>query len=370
MDNIKVALVHDWFPVRRGGEKVFEIIAEIFPKAPIYALFHFPGSQIDAIEKRDIHTSFIQRLPFLRKKFRHYLPLFPLAAELFNLQDYDLVISSSHCAAKGIIPRPGALHISYIHSPMRYAWSQYYSYFSPENLGLFSRILIPPVIHYLRMWDESSSRRVDHFLANSHSVAQRINRYYRRNADVIHPPVNTDFFRPADVQEDYYLIVSALVPYKRIDLAIRAFNRSGLPLKIVGRGPEEKKLRKAARKNIEFLGYVDESRIANLYQKSLALIMPGEEDFGINALESQACGVPVIAYGQGGATETVIPGKTGLLFRDQSVKGLLEALDNFKSMTFNKNSIRSNALGFSRETFKNKITSYIREKWNGHADHI
>jgi glycosyltransferase involved in cell wall biosynthesis len=367
MNNIKAALVHDWFPVRRGGEKVFEILAEIFPDAPIYTLFHFPGSQIEDIEKRLIHTSFIQRLPFLRSKFRHYLPLFPLAAELFDLQDFDLIISSSHCVAKGIIPRPDALHISYIHSPMRYAWNQYFSYFSTEKLGVFSRFFIPPVIHYLRMWDESSSHRVDHFIANSGAVAQRIRRYYRRNADVVHPPVETGFFQPAEKEEDYYLIVSALVPYKRIDLAVKAFNRSGLQLRIIGQGPDDKKLRKMALKNIQFLGYLEDSDLLKVYQKAKALIMPGEEDFGINSLESQACGVPVIAYGQGGAAETVIQGKTGLLFHDLSVKGLLEALDNFNIMTFNKKTIRSNAMGFSREAFKKKIMSYILEKWNEHT---
>jgi len=370
MNNIKAALIHDWFPVRRGGEKVFEIFAEIFPDAPIYTLFHFPGSQIEDIEKRRFHTSFIQRLPFLRSKFRHYLPLFPLAAELFDLQDFDLIISSSHCVAKGIIPRPDALHISYIHSPMRYAWNQYFSYFSTEKLGAFSRFFIPPVIHYLRMWDESSSHRVDHFIANSGAVAQRIRRYYRRNADVVHPPVETGFFQPAEEEEDYYLIVSALVPYKKIDIAVKAFNRSGLPLRIIGQGPDDKKLRKMASKNIQFLGYLEDSDLLKVYQRAKALIMPGEEDFGINSLESQACGVPVIAYGQGGAAETVIQGKTGILFHDLSVKGLLEALDNFNIMTFNKETIRSNAMGFSREVFKNKIMSYILKKWNEHTSGI
>jgi len=368
MNNIKAALVHDWFPVRRGGEKVFEIFAEIFPEAPIYTLFHFPGSQIRDIEKRQIHTSFIQRLPFLRSKFRHYLPLFPLAAEMFDLQDFDLIISSSHCVAKGIIPRPDALHISYIHSPMRYAWNQYFSYFASKKLGFFSRLFIPPVIHHLRMWDESSSHRVDHFIANSGAVSQRIRRYYRRNADVIHPFVETEFFQPGEEEDDYFLIVSALVPYKKIDLAVEAFNRSGLPLWIVGQGPEEKRLKKMASKNIRFLGYLEDKDLLKVYQRAKAMIMPGEEDFGINSLESQACGIPVIAYGKGGAVETVIHDKTGLQFKKQSVKGLREALDKFKNMTFNKKLIRANAMKYSRETFKENISSYIQEKWNNHTN--
>ncbi|MFC2158619.1 glycosyltransferase [Acidobacteriota bacterium] len=364
MENLKVALVHDWFPVRRGGEKVFEIFAEIFPKAPIYTLFHIPGSQIDEIESREIRTSFIQRLPFLKTKFRHYLPLFPLAAELFDLQKYDLVLSSSHCVAKGVLPRPDALHISYIHSPVRYAWNQYFAYFSSDRLGVFSRFFIPPIIHYIRMWDQSSTHRVDNFIANSAAVSQRIRRYYRRESDVIHPWVDTEFFQPSDTQEDYFLIVSALVPYKKIDLAVEAFRRNGLPLKIVGQGPEFKRLKKSAPANVEFLGYLDDEALRRLYQGARALIMPGEEDFGINSLESQACGVPVIAYARGGAVETVIPGETGILFETLSIPGLVGALDNFQSMTFNKKSVRANAMKYSRSEFKHKVSTHIQRTWN------
>jgi len=366
MIDTKVALIHDWFPVRRGGEKVFEVFAEIFPEASLYALFHFKDSQIEALESRGIQTSFIQRLPFLKKKFRHYLPLFPQAVELFDLQEYDLILSSSHCVAKGAIPRPDALHVCYVHSPVRYAWNQYFSYFGPQKLGVFSRFIIPPIIHYLRMWDTGSNHRVDHFIANSKAVAQRIKRYYKREADVVHPPVDTDFFNPGDVQEDYFLVVSALVPYKRIDLAIQAFNRTGKILKIVGQGPENKTLKKIAGRNIQFLGYQDDKHLLSLYQRAKALIMPGEEDFGINCLESQACGVPVIAFGQGGATETVIPGKTGLHFKDSTPESLLETLERFENFNADKNSIRSNALGYSRTAFKEKISSYIKEKWETH----
>jgi glycosyltransferase involved in cell wall biosynthesis len=366
MIDAKVALVHDWFPVRRGGEKVFEVFAELFPEASLYALFHFKNSQIEALEKRNIQTSFIQRLPFLKKKFRHYLPLFPQAIERFDFQEYDLIISSSHCVAKGAIPKPDALHVCYIHSPVRYAWNQYFSYFAPQRLGVFSRYIIPPIIHYLRMWDIASNHRVDHFIANSKAVAQRVRRYYNREADVIHPPVDTDFFTPGDKQEDFYLVVSALVPYKRIDLAIQAFNRNGKLLKIVGQGPEYKTLKKMAGPNIRFLGHQDDKSLLALYQSAKAMIMPGEEDFGINSLESQACGVPVIAFGQGGATETVIPEKTGLQFQDLTPQSIIEAVDNFETITFNKKSMRANALGYSREAFREKIASYIQEKWETH----
>jgi glycosyltransferase involved in cell wall biosynthesis len=367
MEIPKVALVHDWLTGQRGGEKVLEIFAEIFTDAPVYTLFHFPGSQIEALEMRDIQTSFIQRLPFLRKKYRRYLPLFPLAIELFDFHNYDLVISSSHCAAKGAIPRPDALHICYIHSPMRYAWNQYFSYFSSEQLGFLSRLIIPGKIHKLRIWDESSSHRVDHFIANSKAVAQRVHKYYRRDADVIHPPVDTDFYVTGEREKDYFLIVSALVPYKKIEVAIETFNQKGLPLKIVGIGPDYRKLRKMAKANIEFLGSLPGEDLRQTYQEARALIMPGEEDFGINSLESQACGVPVIALGRGGATETVIPGETGFLFDEPSVHELSAALDKFQDFSFNKAAIRANALNFSRDSFKTNASSYFDAKW---AEHV
>lgn len=343
---------------------MLEVFAEIFPDAPIYTLIHFPGSQHPDLEKKRIITSFIQRLPGLRRRYRFYLPLFPLAIELLDLQAYDLIISSSHCVAKGVIPRPDALHISYIHSPMRYAWNQYASYFGSGRSGVFSRFVIPPVIHRLRIWDASSSARVDHFLANSRTVADRIEKYYRRKARVLHPPVDTDFFKPGPEGGESFLIVSALVPYKRIDLAVEAFNRNGRPLRIVGIGPDIARLRRAARPNIRFLGALSPQDLLREYQSAAALIMPGEEDFGINALESQACGTPVIAYGRGGATESVAEGSTGLLFPELSVSGLLGALDKFQGMTFNKKLVRANAESFSRDRFKENASATFQRKWS------
>jgi glycosyltransferase involved in cell wall biosynthesis len=365
MNKIKVALVHDWLTGQRGGEKVLEVLAEIFPEAPIFTLFHLKGSQAETLEKRDIRTSFLQKCPFLKKRYRLYLPFFPLAAELFDLNEYEFIISSSHCVAKGIIPNPDALHVSYIHSPVRYAWNQYFAYFAPGRLSFFSRLFIPPVIHRLRVWDVSSSARVDYFVANSKNVARRIKKYYRREADVIHPPADTDFFIPAapEPAREYYLIVSALVPYKRIDLAVEAFNLRGEPLKVVGRGPEFKKLKKAARPNIEFLGPVSAENLRSLYQEAKALLLPGEEDFGITALEAQACGTPVIAYGRGGAKETVIPGETGLFFPELTAASLESTLDKFQGLEFNKPIIRSNAMKFSRVAFKEKMASYLETKW-------
>ncbi len=365
----KIALVHDWLTGQRGGEKVLEVLAELFPEAPIYTLFHVRGSQIPDIEKKDIRTSFLQRLPWAKRKYRSYLPLFPLAVELFDLQDFDLVISSSHCAAKGIIPRPDALHLSYIHSPMRYAWNQYFAYFSPRRLGPFSRWFIPPLIHALRVWDVASSARTDIFVANSRNVARRIEKYYRRKAEVIPPPVDTDFFRPEkepgiSAGGSYFLIVSALVPYKMIDLAVEVFNRLGQELWIVGGGPEYRKLRRAAKSNIRFLGNLPAEDLRQAYRGARALLQPWEEDFGIASLEAQACGLPVIAYSRGGARETVLPGKTGLLFDDLSAAGLSAALDNFQGLAFNKSTARKNAMRFSRPLFKKKISGFIRRAWS------
>lgn len=365
MENVKVALVHDWLTGRRGGEKVLEVFSELYPEAPIYTLLHFPGSQHPNLEGKRIETSFVQRLPFLKKRYRSYLPLFPLAVELFDLQEYDLVISTSHCVAKGAIPRPDAMHISYVFSPMRYAWNQYFAYFASDRLGRFSRLFIPAVIHRLRLWDAASCARVDDFVADSQAVAARIARYYGRPSEVIHPPVDTDFFRPADSTSDDYLIVSALVPYKRIDLAIEAFKQRNEKLKIVGEGPEYKSLKRAAPPNVEFMGALSDEELRAAYQRSRAMIMPGEEDFGINSLESQACGVPVIAYGRGGATETVIAERTGVFFQELSPLGLGDALDKFQTLAFNKAEIRNNAERFSRERFKEKISSFVQKKWAG-----
>jgi glycosyltransferase involved in cell wall biosynthesis len=368
METLRIALVHDWLTGQRGGEKVLEVFAELFPEAPIYTLIHIEGSQIKSIEDADIRTSFLQKMPLVKTKYRSYLPLFPLAVEQFDLQDFDLVLSSSHCVAKGIVPRPDALHIAYVHSPMRYAWNHYFSYFGPRRIGFFSRLVIPPVIHHLRIWDESSSRRVDHFIANSRTVAARIRKYYSRSAEVIFPPVDTDFFQPGGDQGDYFLIVSALVPYKRIELAVEAFNRSGLPLRIVGTGPEYRRLKKRAKPNVSFLGSLKSGLLLETYQKARAMIMPGEEDFGINAVESQACGVPVIAFGRGGATETVIPEKTGLFFSEPAASSLLEVLDKFESFTFNKTTVRTHALKYSKPAFKKNISAFIQEKWTEHTE--
>ncbi len=365
MEKARVALVHDWLTGRRGGEKVLEALAELFPGAPIFTLFHFRGSQAPEIEARRIETSFLQRMPFLERRYRWYLPLFPLAAESFDLQAFDLVVSSSHCAAKGVIPHPDALHVSYVHSPVRYAWNQYWAYFGPGKLGPLSRLAIPPMIHALRQWDVTSAARVDHFVANARAVARRIEKYYRRTAEVIHPPVDTDFFTPgpAAPSRAFDLIVTALVPYKKVDLAVAAYNRSGRPLKVVGDGPDYKALKAAAKPNVDFTGPLSGSDLRALYRDARLYLLPGEEDFGISVVEAQACGTPALAFGRGGAVETVLPGETGLFFDRPAVDSLLAALDKFEGLAFNSRTIREKALRFSTSSFKSRMERFLRDKW-------
>jgi len=297
---MKVAIIHDWLTGMRGGEKCLEVFCELFPEASIYTLIHVPGTTSSIIENRTVHTSFIQRLPFAASKYRTYLPLFPTAVERFDLSGYDLVLSSSHCVAKGVIAPPGAVHVCYCYTPVRYAWDMYHQYFPAKRMGRLKGLLIPFFMHYIRLWDVSSSGRVDRFVAISRHVARRIELYYRRESHVIYPPVDVDAFSPATEREDYYLMVSALVPYKRVDLAVEAFNRSGRPLVVIGSGPEEERLRALASDNITFLGWQPSEVLAEHYARCRAFLFPGEEDFGITPLEAQASGRPVVAYGAGG----------------------------------------------------------------------
>lgn len=367
MTQPKVALVHDWLTGRRGGEKVLEVLAEIYPGAPIYALFRVPGSQIPEIETRDIRTSFLQGFPFLKKHYRWYLPLFPLAAELFDLRDFDLVVSSSHCVAKGVLTRPDAVHVSYVHTPVRYAWGQYHDYFGPDRLPVLARPVVPLLVHRLRLWDESSAARVDRYIANSANVALRIRKYYRREAEVIPPPVDTDFFTPdaRTARGNGLLIVSALVPYKRVDLAVAACSRSGRRLLVVGDGPEYKALKRMAGPTVRFAGPLEADGLRQAYREARAFLLPGEEDFGIAPLEAQACGTPVLAYGRGGALETVLPGRTGLFFHEPTVAGLSAGLDKLDRFVCNKNAARSHALKFSRQAFKRRLESALRRAGTG-----
>ncbi len=358
---MKVALVHDWLTGRRGGEKVLEVFAELFPDADIYTLFHIKGTQHPSIENRKIFVSFLQKFPFIKTHYRYYLPLFPLAIESFDLTSYDLVISSSHCVAKSAIPSPDAIHLCYCFTPMRYAWDLYHFYFGKKRTSLFKRAIISPIISYLRVWDVASSSRVYFFCADSNYVAQRIRKYYGRESHVIHAPVDTEYFLPKNNGGEYFLIVSALVPYKKVDLAIEVFRNRKEKLFIVGTGPELKRLKKIASSNVIFLGAVSDNELLKLYQNAKAFILPGIEDFGIAPLESQACGVPVIAFGKGGALETVRDGETGIFFREQTVDSLNDTIDRFQNMEFNKSEIRKWAENFSYQNFREKIKKWIEK---------
>ncbi len=365
IEHLRVALVQDWLTGMRGGEKVLEVLCELFPAATIFTLLHNKGAVSPTIERMNIRTSFIQNLPLREEGYRNYLPLFPRAIESFDFSGFDLIISTSHCLAKGAIPRQGALHICYCHTPMRYVWEMYDEYFGPGRAGLATRLAMSAFRRYLQKWDVASSDRVNHFIANSDNVARRIQSYYGRDADVIHAPVDTERFQLSERDDGYYLVVTAHVPYKRVDLAIEAFNKLGERLIIVGKGPELENMKSLARKNIEFLGWQSDDELVRLYAGCRALIFPGVEDFGIVLLEAMACGKPVVAFGRGGAMETVIEkenGGTGVFFYEQTADALLGAITKLQHRSINARDIRKHVEQFSRANFKERLAAYVKEK--------
>ena len=359
----RVALVHDWLTGMRGGEKVLEAICELFPDATLFTLVHVPGSVSDTIERRPIRTSFVQRLPRPSRLYRHYLPLFPAAVEMFDLEGYDLVISSSHCAVKSVIPRGGARHVCYCHSPMRYAWDQFNAYFGPDQVGRWKSRALRPVMAALARWDAATAGRVETFVANSRYVEGRIRRYYNRGSTVVYPPVDTDFYRPDPGRAHSgpgALVVSALVPYTRLDLAIEACRLARVPLKIVGQGPEEARLRQvAAAGNVEFLGWRTDEEIRALYQSSSVVLLPGIEDFGIVPVEAQACGTPVVALGEGGACETVVDGHTGALVPRADAALFADAIRRTIDRAPDRAAIRRHAECFSKARFKDAFSAVV-----------
>jgi len=375
---MKVALVHDWLTGMRGGEKVLEVFCELFPDAHLYTLLHNKGSLSNTIESMDIRTSFIQKLPLVKKKYRHLLPIFPTAIERFDLREYDLVLSSSHCVAKGVITGADTLHICYCFTPMRYIWDLYSLYFGKTRAGVITRLATSLVLNYLRKWDMASSNRVNKFVAISKYIAERIKKNYGRDSDLIYPPVDCSYFKPGFANDGFYLMVSPLAPNKRVDIAVEAFNSNGLPLIVIGSGQEEKKLEKMAGGNIKLMGWQSDEVVREYYVNCKALIFPGVEDFGIVPLEAQACGKPVIAFGEGGALETIIPldkeaGKrdeqlnnaTGLFFYEQTAESLAQAVVRFEAVQgqFNEQEIRKNAESFDRAIFKNEFKKYIEKEY-------
>jgi len=366
----KIALVHYWLTGMRGGEKVVQSICDVYSSIDIYTLVYDEKKIIDSIKNHKIHTSFIQKLPFSKKKYQFYLPFMPIAVEQFNLSEYDIVISSESGIAKGVLTKPETCHICYCHTPMRYIWNMYFDYLENEKLGLFKRNFIRMYFNYLRLWDVTSSFRVDYFVCNSHNVRKRILKYYKRDSTVIYPPVDVDDFKFYPKKQDYYLIVSQLVSYKRIDLAIKAFNKIGKELIIIGEGPEFKRLRKIAGPNIKFIGWQSGNSLSEYYADAKAFIFPGEEDFGITAVEAQASGTPVIGYGKGGLLETVIDRETGLFFYRQDIEDLIEAVESFESgsIKFDSYKIRENSLKFSRKNFEKALKEFVEEKYLQHSD--
>jgi glycosyltransferase involved in cell wall biosynthesis len=359
---MRTALVHDYLNQAGGAERVVECLHEVFPQAPIFTSIYDKKRMPDIFRSMDVRTSFMQHLPLVMKHFKKYLPLFPFAFESFNLSGYDLVLSSSSAWGKGIRKGKGATHICYCHSPMRFVW-MYEDYMEKEGYGPLVRKVLPPVLRWLRKWDIKTSKGVDHFIANSRTTQKRIKLFYGRDSEVIHPPVDTSFFKPYNNKiKDYFLVVSRLNPYKHIDLAVETFNELGLPLYVIGAGPDEKRLKALAMPNIKFLGRLPDSEIVKHYSQCRAFILPGEEDFGLTPVEAQACGRPVIAYRAGGAQESVIEGRTGVFFDKQEKGSLADAIRKFNSLSFDPAVIRENALRFDKNVFERKIKEFVDAK--------
>lgn len=376
LDSLRVAVVHDWLTVYGGAERVLEQILTALPQAEVFSLIDFlPDQQRHFLRGKPVHTSFLQRLPLARHHYRRYLPLMPIAIEQFDLSAYDLIVSSSYAVAKGVITGPDQVHVAYVHSPVRFAWDLQHQYLTQTGLTRGLRTwLARAMLHHLRMWDSRTCNGVDYFIANSQFIARRVWKVYRRHAEVIHPPLDLDAFTFQPVKDDFYLTVSRLVPYKRVDLIVEAFRT--MPerrLVVIGSGPELERIRQSAPPNVEVLGFLPTHEVRDWLQRARAFIFAAEEDFGIVMAEAQACGTPVIAYGKGGAQEIVRdldePCPTGVHFHHQSVEALQDAVLRLEAAgeLIRPDDCRDNALRFGRERFLEAFLHAVEEQVAQHA---
>lgn len=368
---MKIAIVHDWFVTYAGAEKVVEQMLEVFPEADLFSVVDHLGDNREFIKNKEVKTTFIQKLPFSKKKYRNYLPLMPLAIEQLDLSKYDVILSSSHAVAKGVLTGPDQLHISYVHSPIRYAWDLQHQYLKEANLEKgIKGFITKTILHKIRNWDYRTANGVDHFVGNSKFIGRRIWKVYRRESTVIYPPVDITAFTLHEQKEEFYVTASRMVPYKKIDLIVEAF--ASMPdkkLVVIGDGPDFEKVKSKAKGNVELLGYQSFEVLKDYMQRAKGFVFAAEEDFGITPVEAQACGTPVIAYGKGGAMETVLDlsheKPTGLFFKEQTVESIVKAVDEFERNhdQFSSSNCRENSIRFSPERFKEELKNMVEERY-------
>jgi glycosyltransferase involved in cell wall biosynthesis len=370
--NMKVALVHDWLTNLAGAERVILALHETFPDAPIFTSVYVP-ELFPELAGADVRTSFLQKIPGATRKHQAFPILRTVAFENFDLSEYDVVISSCHAEAKGVITQPDTLHICYCYTPIRYYWGGYFDYLNNPRFGPFNpvvRAVMPFMASYLRLWDRCAADRVDVFVATCRNVARRIRKYYRREPLVLYPPVTTEWLKPSESVDDFFLVAGRQIPYKRTDIAVKAFNKLGLPLKIAGNGTELEYLKSIARPNIEFLGRIPDDELAELYSRCIAFVFPQEEDFGITPLEAMAAGRPVIAFRGGGALETVVEGKTGVFFDIQDEQCLVETVKGFEPEAFDPAALRAHASKFDVSAFKKNFEELVATEWSKFSEAV